>query len=80
MNLKGIAYKLQTALCKQGRYIKINQYQSYSNRKERMVTKYVLTEKIQCDDGKMRDFPILESYQMVDIVKKLASMLDNGGG
>lgn len=73
MNIKRLAYKLQTALCQKGRYIKINQYQSYSTKAERMVTKYVLSEK-KTVNGKHKDFIILETYRMPDIVKTLAEM------
>ena len=51
MNIKQLAYKLQTALCQKGRYIKINQQQMYSERSERMVTKYVLQEKCVTEKG-----------------------------
>lgn len=74
MNIKKLAYKLQTALCQKGIYIKINQYQSYSDRTKRMVTKYVLTEKRTFEDGTHKDVPILETYQMADIIKKLAEL------
>lgn len=73
MNIKRLAYKLQTALCQKGRYIKINQYQSYSPKAERMVTKYMLTEK-RTINGKKKDFVIAETYRMADIVKTLAEM------
>lgn len=72
--LKMLAYKLQTALCQKGRYIKINQYQNYSEKAGRMVTKYVLSEKKMTDTGKMKDSAILESYQMADVVKRLAEL------
>lgn len=77
MNIKRLAYKLQTALVQKGRYIKINQYQTYSERAERMVTKYVLVEKRMNSVGKMKDFVIMESYQMAEVVKRLAEMLND---
>lgn len=77
MNIKRLAYKLQTALIQKGRYIKINQYQTYSERAERMVTKYVLLERRMNSVGKMKDFVIMESYQMAEIVKRLAEMLND---
>ena len=77
MNIIRLAYKLQTALCQKGRFVKINQYQSYSARAERMVTKYVVCEKKKTPQGKMKDFVILESYQMADVVKRLAEMLND---
>lgn len=77
-SLAKLARKLQTALCMQGRYIRINQYQHYSEKKERMVTKFVLSEK-RIIDGKERPVTVLESYQMAEVVKTLAGMLDTGG-
>lgn len=78
MNLKRIAYKLQMALCQKGKFVKINQYQSYSERAERMVTKYVLQEIRETMDEKKKSVTIFESYQMADVVKFLAEMY--GGG
>lgn len=74
MNLRRLANKLQTALCQKGRHIRINQYQSYSERSERMVTKFVLTEKRMTDTGAMKSVTILETYQMADVVKTLAEL------
>jgi hypothetical protein len=39
-----------------------------------MVTKYVLVEKKPVK-GKQKDFVILETYQMAEVVKRLAEML-----
>jgi hypothetical protein len=75
VNIKRLAYKLQTALTQKGRFIKINQYQNYSPRAERMVTKYVVVEKKPNNKGKLKDFVILETYQMAEVVKKLAELL-----
>jgi hypothetical protein len=74
MNLRRIASKLQTALCMKGKHIKIDQYQSYSERAGRMVTKFVLKEKRITPTGKQKDFVILETYQLADVVKELARM------
>lgn len=74
MNLRRIANKLQLALCQKGKYIKINQYQSYSEKSERMVTKFVLTEKRKTPAGKLKNFTILETYKMAEVVKELARM------
>lgn len=76
--LKSIVYKLQTALCQQGRYIKINQHQSYSERQGRMVTKYVLQETMELPNGKRKSETILETYQLADVVKKLAAIYNGG--
>lgn len=74
MNLRKVATKLQTALCQKGRFIKLNQMQAYSEKTGRMVTKFVLTEKKKNAAGRMRDSTIMESYQLADIVKKLAQI------
>ena len=73
MNLRKTANKLQTALCQQGRQIKINQYQCYSERSGRMVNKFVLQETRQVKD-KQKNVTILESFSLADIVKELAKL------
>lgn len=81
MNIKRLMYKLQTALCMRGIKIKINQRQSWSEKNERMVTKYVIQKEIF--DRKLqrsRYVTDLESYQAADVVKYLAGLLDDGGG
>lgn len=80
MNIKKLAYKLQTALCQKGRYIRINQFQSYSEKAERMVTKYVLTENRTMESGKRKNVTILETYKMADIVKTLAELYGESDG
>lgn len=77
-SLKQISRRLQTALCQQGRYIKINQYQTYSDRQKRMVTKYVLQETRGISTGKQKAVTILETYQLADVVKKLAAIYNGG--
>lgn len=76
--LKNIVYKLQTALCQRGRCIKINQHQAYSERQGRMVTKYVLQETMELPNGKRKSETILETYQLADVVKKLAAIYNGG--
>lgn len=78
-NLKSLAYRLQTALATKGRYIKINQFQTWSDRKQRMVTKFVVCEKRLVDD-KHKNVTVLETYQMADVVKGLAALLNGSGG
>lgn len=78
MNLHATARKLQTALAIRGRHIKINQFQSYSERAERMVTKFVVCEKRKVED-KEKDVVICCSYKMADVVKALAALLNDGG-
>lgn len=67
------------ALSMKGKYICINQYQAWSDRAERMVTKFVVSEK-RIVKGKPKNVSICETYQMADVVKTLASLLNDGGG
>ena len=75
--LKSIANKLQKALTMSGRYIAINQNQFYSEKLEKMCTKYVLKEKMEID-GKMKDMTLIETFRMVDVVNFLADLLNGG--
>jgi hypothetical protein len=75
--LKSIANKLQKALTMNGRYITINQNQFYSEKLEKMCTKYVLKEKMEIDD-KMQNVTLLETFRMVDVVNFLADLLNGG--
>ena len=77
LSLKSIAYKLQKALTFKGRYITINQNQFYSEKLEKMCTKYVLKEKMEIDD-KMQNVTLLETSRMVDVVNFLADLLNGG--
>lgn len=75
--LKSIANKLQKALTMNGRYITINQNQFYSEKLEKMCTKYVLKEKMEID-GKTKDMTLLETFRLVDVVNFLADLLNGG--
>lgn len=75
--LKSIANKLQKALTMNGRYITINQNQFYSEKLEKMCTKYVLKEKMEIDD-KTQNVTLLETFRMVDVVNFLADLLNGG--
>ena len=75
--LKSIVNKLQKALTMNGRYITINQNQFYSEKLEKMCTKYVLKEKMEIDD-KMQNVTLLETFRMVDVVNFLADLLNGG--
>lgn len=75
--LKSIANKLQKALTLNGRYITINQNQFYSEKLEKMCTKYVLKEKMEIDD-KVQNVTLLETFRMVDVVNFLADLLNGG--
>ena len=75
--LKSIANKLQKALTVNGRYITINQNQFYSEKLEKMCTKYVLKEKMEID-GRMKNVTLLETFRIVDVVNFLADLLNGG--
>lgn len=75
--LKSIANKLQKALTMNGRYIAINQNQFYSEKLEKMCTKYVLKEKMEIGD-KMQNVTLLETFRLVDVVNFLADLLNGG--
>ena len=60
-----------------GRYITINQNQFYSEKLEKMCTKYVLKEKMEIDD-KMQNVTLFETFRMVDVVNFLADLLNGG--
>lgn len=79
MNIKGLVYKLQKALLQKGRKIKINQSQYYSEKFNKMSTKFIVKEQLDCPGGKKKERTILETYSMVDIAYKLADMLNDGG-
>jgi hypothetical protein len=64
-------YKLQTALCAQGIRIRINLRQHWSDKANRMVTRYVVVN----DDSYET---IIETYQAVEVVKALAELLVGG--
>ena len=78
--LRTLVYKLQTALCQRGRYIKVNQHQAYSPKQGRMVTKYVLQETRDNGTGKTKTRTLLETYQQAEVVKELARIYGGGDG
>lgn len=74
-NYRTVARKLQTALAISGRKISINQYQAYSARAGRTVTKYVLSEYVQhTQGGKGKYQNLLESWSLPEVVKFLANL------
>lgn len=77
--LRQIAKKLQMGLCQNGRYIKINQRQGYSEKAQKMIAKYILQESVE-KNGKRRTTTHLETFQMADVVKKLAELYGEIGG
>lgn len=69
-NMRSLLRKLQAAHAARGRRIFINQFQNYSEKAQRMVTKFVLSEK---KDGKL--VRIFETWQIHEAVKFLADEL-----
>lgn len=77
MNFDRIAGKLQRALLRKGRMIKINRVQMYSDRRNAMLTRYsVIEAKVM--DGKIKNVTLLETFQMREVVMLLRDMY--GGG
>lgn len=70
-NFRALLRKLQTAHTAKGRRILVNQFQNYSERAGRMVTKYVLSEK---RNGKL--VKIFETWQIHEAVQFLADELN----
>ena len=70
-NLRALLRKLQTAHTAKGRRILVNQFQNYSERAGRMVTKYGLSEK---RNGKL--VKIFETWQIHEAVQFLADELN----
>lgn len=82
-NLRALARKLQQAIAiKRNRRISINQYQSYSAKAGRTVTKYVLSEYTVTDKetGRGKYKTLLESWSLPEVVKYLAGILNQNGG
>lgn len=70
-NLRPLLHKLQAAHSAKGRRILVNQFQAYSEKAERMVTKIVLSEK---QKGKMQK--IFETWNVHEAVRFLADELN----
>lgn len=66
MNLRSLAFKIQTALVARGRIIKIDQRQVWIEEAGRMITKYILREGGE---------KCLETFKIVDVVRFLAKEL-----
>ena len=75
-NLRMLANKLQMALVQRGRRIAIQQFQTYSEKSGRMVTRYVCAEKRP--NGKRR--VLFESWQLAEVLQYLAEELNAGDG
>ena len=80
-NLRALARKLQQAIAiRCNRRISINQYQTYSTKAGRTVTKYVLSEYQADKSGKGKYTTLLESWSLPEVVKYLAGILNQNGG
>lgn len=69
-NLRPLLYKLQAAHSAKGRRIFVNQFQNYSEKAGRMVTKYVLSEK---RNGRLEK--LFETWQLREAIQYLADQL-----
>lgn len=69
-NLRPLLYKLQAAHSAKGRRIFVNQFQNYSEKAGRMVTKYVLSEK---KNGRLEK--VFETWQLHEAIQYLADQL-----
>lgn len=79
MNLHKTATRLQTALCLYGKKVTIEQRQAWSEKTQRMVTKYIVRERMKVA-GKDKSVTRVESYQMAEVVKTLAALLQEVSG
>ena len=77
MNIRRTMYKLQSALVQKGIRIKIDQRQVWSEKHQRMNTKYVLATLVIWD-GKLKTKTLLETYQPAEAVKVLAELYGEG--
>lgn len=78
-NLRPLARKLQTALAiQQKRRFSISQYQAWSTKAGRMVTKYVVAEYIPDQGPRGKYVNKLSTWSFPDVVKFLASELQGG--
>lgn len=73
MNMRKLMYKLQTALWLRGDKVKINQFQTWSEQGQRMVTKYVLTATRKVGDAE-KTVTLLQTYKASEVVQKLAEL------
>lgn len=78
-NLRGKMKKLQTALVKRGMVVKINQHQFCSDDQKRMITSYSIITPVECyyprkKVWKTKDYEVLKTCSMVDIINCLLDM------
>lgn len=74
-NMNAIIKKLQRAILKTELVIKIGTSQFYSEEQERLITMYILStptlQKNRNGEWRMKDYEILRSASLIEIVKCL---------
>lgn len=76
-SLRPLVKKLQTALfIQRGRRISITHYQMYSDKAQRTVTKYVISENNIDDAGENNYKTLFSTWSLPEVVKRLAAMLN----
>lgn len=79
MNLSKIAERLQAALCRRGRRIRINRMQYFRKSDGRLGTYYRVCETVYDEEkGKDRTDVLCESGRMLDVVLMLRAMYEGG--
>lgn len=79
MNLTKIAERLQAALCRRGRRIRINRMQYYRKKDGRLGTYYRVCETVFDEEaGKNRVDVYYEGGRMVDVVLTLRALYEGG--
>ena len=76
MDYRKTAKRIQLALCRRGRRIKINQMQYISKKTGCPATMYVVVETEVLENGKVKNKEICTSSNIVDVVSALARLLD----
>ncbi len=79
MNLAKIAKRLQAALCRQGRSIRINRLQYYSETTGRVGTMYQVCESVTDEEtGKKRTETYYKGTRLVEVVFVLRALYEGG--
>lgn len=79
MNLHKITERLQTALCRRGRMIRINQRQYYSKTTGRRGTMYTVCESVVDEEtGKKKTEVYCTTTRMVEVVLALRELYEGG--
>lgn len=79
MNLLKIAERLQAALCRNGRRIRINRMQYFRKSDGRLGTYYRVCETVFDEEkGKDRTDVLCESGRMLDVVLMLRALYEGG--